>query len=100
IAAGVILNHCLTLLCGLTFAFFGYRLFCAGFNKAAGEMKTTYGKASLVLRDVAPGVFFALFGAVIVAISVSRGIRYETGRTAVPVLNSGPASTATSPQVR
>jgi len=52
---------------GVMFAWRGYRLFKLGYFEKAGELKAAYGSSHLLVKQVAPGVFFAAIGAAMVA---------------------------------
>jgi hypothetical protein len=43
------------------FGYFGHRLFRIGFYERSGELRAHFGEHRLLLKAVAPGVFFALF---------------------------------------
>ena len=75
-----------TVLIGLAFAVLGYKLFCRGVYDKAGELKAAWGDRHLVLKQAAPGTIFALFGVVVIAIGLWRGIEIdvEKARTAAP----------------
>ena len=66
-------------LVGLGFAYMGYRLFVQGIFTEAGELTTNWEDRSLVLRKAAPGTFFALFGTVVVCLSIWRGLTFGPG---------------------
>jgi len=66
-----------SLVVGSTFAFMGYRLFMSGIWGQAGELETVFGDNKLVLKKAAPGTFFALFGALIIAITLYKGLEFE-----------------------
>ncbi len=59
---------------GLAFAYMGYRLFLSRIFAEAGDLDTSWGDNRLMLKRAAPGTFFALFGAAIVLVTVSRGL--------------------------
>ena len=63
-----------SLLVGSAFAYMGYRLFISGIWGQAGNFETSFGDSKLVLRKAAPGTFFALFGAVIVSVTLYKGL--------------------------
>jgi hypothetical protein len=65
------------LLVGLGMAYMGFRLFMADKIAPAGHLTGGYGKYSLSLKGGAPGVFFSLFGTIIIGISVFRGVVYD-----------------------
>lgn len=58
------------LACGLVAIILGYRLFNSGFAAQQGNLEAGIGGSSLKISNVAPGIFFALFGAVIIATMV------------------------------
>lgn len=66
-----------TIFAGLAFAFMGYKLFIHGIFRQAGEFQTNWENRKLVLKKAAPGTFFALFGTLIVCISLWRGLTFE-----------------------
>ena len=55
------------LACGLVCVVLGYRLFLSGFAAQQGSVEAGVGGNSLKMSNVAPGTFFALFGASIIA---------------------------------
>lgn len=61
---------------GLCFGYMGYRLFLADKVASAGDLTGRAGTYSLTLTGAAPGIFFSLFGAIIIAVSLSKGIDY------------------------
>ncbi|HYL91570.1 MAG TPA: hypothetical protein VEW69_00280 [Alphaproteobacteria bacterium] len=68
-----------TLLSGVAFAYMGYRLFLSGVFERAGQLEAAWGKDNLILKQAAPGTFFALFGCAIILMTVLRG--FETRST-------------------
>lgn len=62
---------------GAAFAYMGYRLFLAGLLRSAGDLEAADGKRSLKLTGAAPGTFFALFGAAVVAATILQGFDVE-----------------------
>lgn len=75
---------------GLGFAYMGYRLFLSGFEKPAGDLEASSGSRTLKLSRAAPGTFFALFGATVVAFVVFQGFDVELPGAALNVLNKLP----------
>jgi len=55
------------LACGLVSIVLGYRLFKSGFVAQEGKIAAGMAGGSLQISQVAPGTFFALFGAAIIA---------------------------------
>ena len=57
----VILFRTIMIGLGFGFAYLGYKLFVKGVYERAGELKAAWGDKNLVLKQAAPGTFFALF---------------------------------------
>src|SRR5918996_4726813 len=58
--------------------YLGYRLFLAVKAEASGEAKISLpGDVTVMVSRVGPGVFFALFGSIVVAASLYFSIRYS-----------------------
>lgn len=66
-----------SLIVGSVFAYMGYRLFMSGIWGHAGQMETAFGNTKVVLKEAAPGTFFAIFGALIIAITLYKGLEFE-----------------------
>lgn len=62
---------------GLFFGYMGYRLFMSSIWGNAGNLNAEFRDTKLVVKQAAPGTFFALFGTVIVAFSVLTGISWH-----------------------
>lgn len=67
----------ISLLAGTIFAYMGYRLFAAGIWGHAGEIEGEFGDNKLVLKKAAPGTFFALFGAIIISVTIYKGLEFK-----------------------
>jgi hypothetical protein len=65
--AYVLIWRLAVLTCGLVAVVLGYKLFKLGFTVQQGELEAGLAGHSLKLRNIAPGTFFALFGAAIIA---------------------------------
>ena len=65
--AYVLIWRLCVLACGLVAIILGYRLFQSGFAAQQGSLEAGLGSNTLKLANVAPGTFFALFGAAIIA---------------------------------
>jgi hypothetical protein len=66
---------CLTV--GSIFCFLGYRLFIFGIWGSAGDLDSNFGNSKIVLRNGAPGTFFAVLGATIVVATIVQSINYD-----------------------
>jgi hypothetical protein len=75
--AMIVVYKICVLLVGLGLSFMGYRLFMADKTASAGDLTGNIGKYGLSLKGGAPGLFFSLFGAIIIGISVFEGISYD-----------------------
>lgn len=75
-----------SLLVGLGFGYMGYRLFLTGLERPAGDLEASYGSRSVKLSRAAPGTFFALFGATVVAVAIFQGFDIELPGAASNVL--------------
>lgn len=65
------------LLVGILFAYMGYRLFLADKIEPAGDLDVSSDKKRLILKKAAPGTFFALFGTVVIAFTILKGVAYQ-----------------------
>ena len=62
---------------GFLFSYMGYKLFMNGIWGHAGEIDSQFGDNKLVVKKAAPGTFFALFGAIIVGMTVWKGLEFK-----------------------
>lgn len=90
------------IVCATAFAFMGFELFKVGYYQQGGgssspnsqlssasgtkgkaltdpqgEVKMSWGKISILAKQLAPGVFFALFGAVVLGVTAWKGFSIE-----------------------
>jgi len=54
----------------------GYRLFKAGIWGSSGDVTAKFLKTSLVVKNAAPGTFFAIVGALIICFTVYKGLGF------------------------
>ena len=76
--AVIVLYRALTVICGLAIVYLGFVLFRIGVYEKAGELKAVWGTKNLTLKQAAPGTFFALFGAGVIAVTVWRGVDFSS----------------------
>ncbi|MDY3554213.1 hypothetical protein R5W24_003332 [Gemmata sp. JC717] len=58
--------------------YLGYRLFSLPLKKAPeSELSGSRGDTKFVLRSTAPGIFFALFGATVVGVTITRSVEFS-----------------------
>lgn len=74
----IVLYKLSTLIVGLFFAYFGFRLLISGVFEGGGDLNATFSNHRLVLKKSSPGIFFALFGTAVIAIALIKGIDLET----------------------
>ena len=65
-----------TLLVGSLSIYMGYRLFLADKMAPAGDLAVSARHYALSLKGGAPGIFFSLFGTVLICFSVVKGLNY------------------------
>ena len=70
----LVLFRIVALMIGAIFVYFGYRLFKIGYFEKAGEVEAVWGEKRLILKQTAPGIFFAMFGAIVIGIGVWKPI--------------------------
>lgn len=81
-----------SLLVGLLFGYMGYRLFIAGIERPAGDLQASSGSRMIKVTGAAPGTFFALFGAAVIAATIFQGFDVELPGSAQQVLNRLPVN--------
>ncbi len=78
---------------GLLFGYMGYRLFLAGIDRPAGDLEAETNGRKLALKGAAPGTFLALFGAIVVGVTIWKGLDVDLPRPlsdAVDILPDSP----------
>ena len=87
------IERLLVVLAGGLAIYLGYRLFIAMPNAERGSGKVNLpGGVSIFLSRVGPGVFFSLFGAVVIGLSLQFGVSFnDAAHTLVMAENSSPA---------
>jgi hypothetical protein len=73
----IVLYKIVCLLVGLAFSYMGYRLFLEDKTKSAGSLEASVNENKLKVTDGAPGVFFSLFGTILIVFSMLKGISYN-----------------------
>ncbi|HYD52926.1 MAG TPA: hypothetical protein VEA99_09875 [Gemmatimonadaceae bacterium] len=76
--ATMALYRVITIVIGFAIAYLGYRLFQSGLFAEAGTLNARLGENRLMLRGAAPGTFFAVLGAVVIVVSLSKGLSLES----------------------
>ncbi|MCG7937504.1 MAG: hypothetical protein N0C88_01415 [Candidatus Thiodiazotropha lotti] len=76
IVLGFTLYKIASLAVGGLFAWLGYKLFMTGIWGNAGDLDTKFKDSKLVLKNAAPGTFFAVLGAVIILATLIQGMDF------------------------
>ena len=75
---GVTLYKLACLFIGFGFCWMGYRLFVNGIWGNAGDFEAQFKDNKLIMKRAAPGTFFALFGAIIVSLTILKGLDFKS----------------------
>jgi hypothetical protein len=67
-----------SLVTGLLLSYMGYKLFMAGVWGNAGDAEGAFGNNKLVIKKAAPGTFFILMGAIVIGLTISNGLSFNT----------------------
>ena len=78
VVLSITLYKALSLLIGTTLSYMGYKLFVSGIWGDAGTFGARHEDTQLVLKNAAPGTFFALFGALVILFTLYKGLELET----------------------
>lgn len=65
------------LLVGLTLCWLGYNLFIKGVFRQAGNFTGTWKTFKIVVTRAAPGLYFVLFGTIVIGATVYKGFNLE-----------------------
>lgn len=63
---------------GMLLVYLGYRLFMAGVWGSSGNVEARFQETALVIKEGAPGTFFAICGAVVICFVVFKGMDLES----------------------
>lgn len=81
---GTVLYKLAALLVGFGLAYLGYRLLIAGIFEGGGDLDATFSDTKLILKKASPGVFFALFGTVVLVVILTKGLDISADPVAGP----------------
>ena len=62
---------------GLIITFLGYKLFLKGIFNKSGDVEGSWKNLKLIVRKAAPGTYFVLFGSLVIAMTVFKGLTTE-----------------------
>ena len=77
---GVVLYKFLSLAVGMFTTYLGYQLFLKGFLTETGELEGKVGTVTINLRKAAPGIFFALFGTVVISYCIFKDLEFDVSQ--------------------
>lgn len=72
-----ILYKIICLIIGFASVYMGYRLFLADKTNPAGDVDATAHNYQLKLKGAAPGIFFSLFGTIVICFTIFKGSEYH-----------------------
>lgn len=76
----ITLYKIVSLLAGVFLSYMGYRLFLAGIWGNAGDVKGEFGDNKIVIKKAAPGTFFVLMGAIVIGLTINKGLNFENNQ--------------------
>jgi hypothetical protein len=85
------LERLLTIITGLASIYFGYKLFSVAIDNT-GRLEGEWLKWKLKLHNIAPGVFFAIFGSAIIIASVIHPFTFNDGNVLISGMNAASSS--------
>lgn len=71
----------ISLTTGLITCYLGYRLFCKGIDKSAGDVNISAGNKKLYFQGAAPGTFFVFLGAIVIIATILKGIEHHSNQS-------------------
>ncbi len=77
VSIALLLYKLAVVLAGTVSIFLGYLLFRHGIFEPAGDLDARFKNTRLVLKQAAPGVFFALFGTAILCFTITKGFSID-----------------------
>nr|WP_067297653.1 hypothetical protein [Marinobacterium profundum] len=80
-----------SLLAGVSLSYMGYRLFMAGIWGHAGDAEGEFGNNRIVIKKAAPGTFFVLMGAIVIGLTLVKGLNFEISPVMEGALSEKPA---------
>lgn len=68
----------ISLLSGDLLAYMGYKLFITGTWGHAGDAEAEFRNNRILIKKAAPGTFFVLAGAIVIAFTIIKGLEFNT----------------------
>lgn len=76
---------------GAFLCYLGYKLFMAGVRENAGSAAGGFGDSRIIISRAAPGTFFVLMGAVVIGLTIAKGMDFESFNSRGGRTNEKPA---------
>ncbi|AEJ01321.1 hypothetical protein Nit79A3_1489 [Nitrosomonas sp. Is79A3] len=67
-----------SLVTGVLLCYMGFKLFMAGIWGHSGEVEGSFRDNKIIIKKAAPGTFFVLMGALVLGITISKGIDFKS----------------------
>ena len=80
---------------GTFFCYLGYRLFLLRVTTAESRFAAEWRGISIALNSTAPGMFFSLFGTVIISFTIMKGLNFDASLGLDPTQQTYPQKYAT-----
>ena len=75
---------------GVTLSYLGYKLFMAGVWGNAGDAEGSFGDNKIVIKKAAPGTFFVLMGALVIGLTIFKGLDFNSNQDPQGINNEKP----------
>ena len=75
---------------GVILSYLGYKLFMAGVWGDAGDAEGSFGDNKLIIKRAAPGTFFILMGALVIGLTIFKGLEFKSFPQKQGVANEKP----------
>ena len=79
-----------SLVTGVILSYLGYRLFMAGIWGNAGDAEGSFGDNKIIIRKAAPGTFFVLMGALVIGLTIFKGLDFNSYHNKQGVIDEKP----------
>jgi hypothetical protein len=86
----LLLYRTVTMVIGFGFAYLGFRLFDSAVNRTS-DVEAVYREVRVLLKRAAPGTVFAFFGAVLIGISLWKGVQVDTSSPTLGRTSAAPS---------
>ena len=78
---------------GVMLSYLGYKLFMAGVWGNAGDAEGSFGDNKIIIKKAAPGTFFVLMGALVIGLTIFKGLDFTSYQDEKGTYNEKPMLT-------